>query len=257
MNIVIIEDEELSARRLENMILETDPQIRVLAKLESIATAVEWFRTHGDPDLIFLDIHLEDGLSFSIFEQIDVQAPIIFTTAYDEYAIRAFKLKSIDYLLKPITREELEKSILKYRNWSLPGKPVVDIMALYEMMRPQKQYKSRFSVTIGDRIKSIPAKDVAYFYSAEGITFMVCSDTHEFTLDASLEALEHDLDPSKFFRINRQFLVGIESVVQAHIYPKSRLKLDLKPDPGQEVFVSIDRVTGFKRWLEGRSEGNM
>jgi len=257
MNVVIIEDEELSAQRLEKMILETDPQIRVLAKLESIAAAVEWFRSNPDPDLIFLDIHLEDGLSFSIFEQVDVQSPIIFTTAYDEYAIRAFKLKSIDYLLKPITREELEKSILKYRNWSLPAKQVVDIRALYEMMRPQKQYTSRFSVTIGDRIKSIPAKDVAYFYSAEGITFMVCTDTHEFTLDASLETLEHDLDPSKFFRINRQFLVGLESVVQAHIYPKSRLKLELKPNPRQELFVSIDRVAGFKRWLEGATNGKM
>lgn len=257
MNVVIIEDETLSAQRLEKMILEIEPSLKILAKLESIESAVEWFRGHGDPDLIFLDIHLEDGLSFSIFDRVDVQSPIIFTTAYDEYAIKAFKLKSIDYLLKPITREELEKSILKYRNWTLPEKPVIDIKALYEMMRPEKQFKSRFSVTIGDRIKSIPASEVAFFYSAEGITFMVCTDTHEFTLDASLETLEHDLDPAKYFRINRQFLVGLESVVQAHIYPKSRLKLELKPDPRQEVFVSIDRVTGFKRWLEGRTDGKM
>jgi len=255
MNVVIIEDEELSAQRLEKMILEIDPSINVLAKLESISLAVDWFRSNRDPDLIFLDIHLEDGLSFSIFEQADVQAPIIFTTAYDEYALRAFKLKSIDYLLKPITREELETSILKYRNWTSPEKPTIDLQALYDLIRPGKNYRTRFSVNIGERIKPISVSEAAYFYSADGITFMVCHNAHEYALDASLETLEHELDPSRFFRANRQFLVALDSVVQAHIFPKSRLKLELKPDPKQDVFVSIDRVVGFKRWLEGAPDG--
>lgn len=254
MKIVIIEDEELSAQRLEKMILEIDPAIHVLAKLESIETAVEWFRANPDPDLIFLDIHLEDGLSFSIFEQVTIQSPIIFTTAYDEYAIKAFKLKSIDYLLKPITREELQTAIRKYRNWTMQDKPVVDVKALFDLMHPEKQYRTRFSVTVGERIKPVQVETAAYFYSTEGITFMVCSDTHEYALDESLEALEQELDPALFFRVNRQFLVGLNSVIQAHVFPKSRLKLELKPDPKREVFVSIDRVTGFKRWLEGSGQ---
>ncbi|MBE0646982.1 MAG: response regulator transcription factor [Bacteroidales bacterium] len=251
MNIVIIEDEELSAQRLEKMILETDPQIRVLAKLESIAAAVEWFRSNPDPDLIFLDIHLEDGLSFSIFEQVVIQSPIIFTTAYDEYAIKAFKLKSIDYLLKPITIDELSTAIQKYRNWTAPVDSRIDIRALYDLINPEKHYRSRFSVSIGDRIKTVQLTNIAYFYSTEGITFVVCHDAHEYTIDFSLDALEHDLDPQQFFRVNRQFLVGLSGIVQTHVFPKSRLKLELKPSPQQDVFVSIDRVVGFKRWLEG------
>lgn len=251
MKVVIIEDEELSAQRLEKMILEIDLSISVLAKLESIESAVAWFRSNPDPDLIFLDIHLEDGISFNIFDQVTIQSPIIFTTAYDEYAIKAFKLKSIDYLLKPITREELETALRKYRNWTALEKPTIDIRALYDLIHPEKHYRTRFSVIVGDRIKSIPVEEVAYFYSADGITFMVCRNTHAYTLDGSLETLGHELDPSRFFRANRQFLVGLGSVVQAHVYPKSRLKLELKPDTNQEVFVSIDRVVGFKRWLEG------
>ncbi|MBN1199321.1 MAG: response regulator transcription factor [Bacteroidales bacterium] len=251
MNIVIVEDESLSARRLEKMIREIDPEIKVLAKLESVEEAVAWFRQHDCPDLIFLDIHLEDGLSFGIFEQVTIAAPIIFTTAFDEYAIKAFKLRSIDYLLKPITRDDLEAAIRKYRDWSLPAKPKVDVQELFDLLRPKHQFRNRFSVTVGDRIKSLPLEDVAYLYSAEGITFLVCRNDHEYTLGNSLDTLEQELDPSKFFRVSRQFLVGLNSVVQAHIYPKSRLKLELKPDPKQEVFVSIDRVVGFKRWLEG------
>ena len=251
MNIVIIEDEELSAQRLEKMILEIDPSINVLAKLESITSAVEWFRANSDPNLIFLDIHLEDGLSFSIFDQVEIQSPIIFTTAYDEYAIKAFKLKSIDYLLKPITREELETALLKYRNWTAPESKTIDIRALYELIHPEKHYRSRFSVTVGERIKTIQLDDIAYFYSTEGITFMVCHDAHEYTIDYSLDSLEKELDPQQFFRVNRQFLVGLSGIVQTHVYPKSRLKLELKPSRKQEVFVSIDRVVGFKRWLEG------
>lgn len=251
MNVVIIEDEELSAQRLEKMIREIDPGIEVLAKLESIGTAVEWFRSNPGPDLIFLDIHLEDGLSFSIFEQTPIQAPIIFTTAYDEYAIRAFKLKSIDYLLKPITREELETAIRKYRDWTRPGGPVIDVKALYDMIHPDKQYRTRFSVTIGEKIRTLLVSEIAYFYSTEGITFLVGQNGHEYSLDSSLDNLESELDPKEFFRVNRQYLIGLSAIIHTHVYPKSRLKLELKPALKKEVFVSIDRVAGFKRWLDG------
>jgi DNA-binding LytR/AlgR family response regulator len=210
MDIVIIEDEELAARRF-------DPGIKILAKLESIEEAVNWFRAHPEPDLIFLDIHLEDGLSFQIFDKVPVRSPIIFTTAFDEYAIKAFKLKSIDYLLKPITQEDLNTAIIKYKDWNASSKSVIG--------------------------------EVAYFYSVEGMTFLVCRDKSEYPIDNSLDKLNEELSPKDFFRINRQFIVGMKSIGNIHVYPKSRLKLELYPSTRIEVFVSIDKVVKFKEWL--------
>lgn len=250
MNIVIIEDEDLAAMRLEGMIRSFDPSIRVMARLESIEEAVQWFVNNPEPDLIFLDIHLEDGLSFSIFERVVVKSPIIFTTAFDEYAIRAFKMKSIDYLLKPITQEDLNRAIQKYRDWNAPASPAVDVGALFELIQgTKKAYRSRFSMIIGQKIKTIPVEEVAYFYSEEGITFLVCRDKSEFPVDHSLDRLSDEMDPKHFFRISRQFLIGLKSIAQVHVYPKSRLKVDLLPSSRHEVFVSIDKVVKFKEWL--------
>jgi DNA-binding LytR/AlgR family response regulator len=250
MNFVIIEDEELAARRLEGMIRSFDPGSKVLASLESVEGAVEWFKNHPEPDLIFLDIHLEDGLSFSIFERVTVKAPIIFTTAFDEYAIKAFKLKSIDYLLKPITQSDLNTAILKYRNWNLSVAPVIDVNALYEILsRKNKSFRNRFSFQVGQKIKTISLEGVAYFYSMESITMMVCKDKAEFSVDYSLDQLGTELDPALFFRINRQFLVSMSCIAHIHVYPKSRLKLELNPAAEQEVFVSIDKAVRFREWL--------
>lgn len=254
MNIVIIEDEELAARRLEGMINSFDPAISVLAKLESITEAVEWFRTNPEPDLIFLDIHLEDGLSFEIFEQVQIKSPIIFTTAYDEFAIRAFKLKSIDYLLKPLTQEDLNNAITKYRDWNNSMKSVIDVSSLYELISISRQpkYKTRFSFTAGQKLKTVLVNDIAYFYSTSGITFLVTKDKMEYTYDYSLEKLMEELDPAEFFRISRQFIVSLKSIANVHVFPKSHLKIDLSPPSSEEVFVSIDRVPQFKEWLDGR-----
>jgi len=250
MDIVIIEDEELAARRLEGMIRNFNPAINVLAKLESIKEAVDWFKNHGEPDLIFLDIHLEDGLSFSIFEKVTVKAPMIFTTAFDEYAIRAFKLKSIDYLLKPITQEDLNTAISKYENWNAANSPTIDVDALYEIiLQKNRSYKSRFSFPVGQKIKTIQVEDIAYFYSKESITFMVCKDKTEYPIDYSLDQLMDEMDPVNFFRVNRQFLVGLKAIANVHIYPKSRLKLELLPVSKEEVFISVDKVVPFKSWL--------
>jgi DNA-binding LytR/AlgR family response regulator len=250
MKIVIIEDEEFAARRLKGMINTYDPSIQVMAMLESVEDATEWFRSHPEPDLIFLDIHLEDGLGFTIFEKEKVSSPIIFTTAFDEYAIKAFKLKSIDYLLKPITQEDLNAAILKYKDWQGSQRQSIDVDALYEIISNKTtRYKTRFSITVGQKIKTIPVNEVAYFYSNESITFLVTKDKLEYTLDYSLEKLAGELDPKEFFRINRQFLVSLHSIANVHIYPKSHLKLDLIPHSPHEIFVSIDKVTAFKEWL--------
>lgn len=249
MKIVIVEDEELAARRLETLIAECAHDAMVVARLESVEDAVEWFSRNHAPDLIFLDIHLEDDLSFTIFEKVKVDSPIIFTTAYDEYAIRAFKMRSIDYLLKPIVKEELANSIQKFREFTAPAAQP-DMESLFRLITKGPQaFKERFSVTIGQKIKSFGIGEIAWFYSEEGITFMVTTDNHQYPIDFSLDDLCTMIDPKLFFRINRQFLVKLESIKNVLIYPKSRLKLELNPAASREVFVSRDKVTKFKEWL--------
>ena len=250
MKVVIIEDEQLAARRLESMIQSYDPSIIVLAKLESVEESVKWFRTNQQPDLIFLDIHLEDDISFAIFEKVQVSSPIIFTTAFDEYAIRAFKLKSIDYLLKPIDQEQLNNAISKYKLWNGSQPEVVDLSKLYELINKRDiKYRDRFSVSFGQKIKSFEMDEIAYFYSKEGLTFAVLTDQKHYPVDYSLDNLLNELNPTDFFRINRQYLVKHSSIKQVHIFPKSHLKLELSPKPPDDTFVSIDKVTAFKKWL--------
>lgn len=253
MKVVIIEDEQLAARRLESMILSYDPAIEILAKLESVKDSVNWFNKNPHPDLIFLDIHLEDDLSFAIFEKVKVSSPIIFTTAFDEYAIRAFKMKSIDYLLKPIIQEELNHAISKYKDLVNPAQKEIDLSSLYKLISLQNvSYKERFSITVGQKIKTFSTTEIAYFYSTEGISFMVLKNKSEYPVDDSLEILAQELNPKEFFRINRKYLVKIDAIQNVHIYPKSRLKLELSPLPPEEVFVSIDKVTPFKNWLDNK-----
>lgn len=250
MKIIIIEDEEFAARRLQGMIHTFDPSVQILAILESVEDAVEWFQNNPEPDLIFLDIHLEDGLGFMIFERVRVTTPIIFTTAFDEYAIKAFKLKSIDYLLKPITQEDLNGAIRKYKDWHGSQRKAIDVEDLYDLISNKiSQHKTRFSITIGQKIKTIAIDDIAYFYSEDSITFLVTRDKSEYPVDYSLDKLADELDPKEFFRINRQFTVSLHSIVNVHIYPKSHLKIDLTPASKKEIFVSIDKVTAFKEWL--------
>lgn len=249
MNVLIIEDEQLAARRLESMVLAYDPAIKVLAKLESVEDSVEWFKTNAHPDLIFLDIHLEDDLSFAIFDKVKVDSPIIFTTAFDEYAIRAFKLKSIDYLLKPIVQEELNNAIAKYKAWN-GQKNGIDMSALFDLINKKEvTYRERFSVSFGQKIKSFAVSEIAYFYSKEGMTYAVLNDTKHYPVDYSLDNLLNELNPKDFFRINRQYLIKHGSIKQVHIFPKSHLKLELSPKPSEDIFVSIDKVTAFKKWL--------
>ena len=250
MNVIIIEDEELATNRLIRMLEEIDSNISVSATLESVEEAVVWFANNPEPDLIFLDIHLEDGLSFTIFETVKISAPIIFTTAYDEYAIKAFKLKSIDYLLKPIVKDELTRAISKYRDWNKQSSTIIDVNSLYDLLsQKDPQYKTRFAVTVGQRIKTVSIDEVAYFYSEDGITFLTTKTKNNFIIDFSLEQLCEQLDPKDFFRINRAFVVKLDSIANVHVFPKSKLKLELNPPPKKEIYVSIDKVTKFKDWL--------
>ena len=250
MNVVIIEDEKFAADHLEKMILKYDKNIKIVAKLESVEESIKWFHNNNEPDLIFLDIHLEDGLAFSIFEEVKITSPIIFTTAFDEYAIRAFKLKSIDYLLKPIMQEDLNISLEKYKNWNRSDTTILDVDTLYEIISNKgTKYKERISINFGQKIKPFNLSEVAYFYSEDGISYMVLNNSSEYPVDYSLDKLTEFINPNDFFRVNRQLLVNIKSIKSIHVFPKSRLKLELQPPRQNDVFVTIDKVTKFKEWL--------
>lgn len=252
MKTIIIEDEDFAARRLENMIRECDSTLEIQAKLQSVKESVRWLKSNPHPDLIFLDIQLEDDLSFAIFEQVDVQSKIIFTTAFDEYAIKAFKLKSIDYLLKPINQEELRQAIEKYKNWNQEKSMVFDPVELRKLLLPTPPiYRNRFLVSVGEKIKSILVEDIAYFYSASGITFVAMNDKKHYSIDLSLETLSDQLNPADFFRINRQYLIRLKAISQVFTFPKSRLKVLLDPPTPEPIFVSLEKATDFKRWMNG------
>lgn len=252
MKVLIIEDEAFAARRLENMIRESDPNIAVVAKLQSVKESVSWLNAHPHPDLIFLDIQLDDDLSFAIFEQVPVQSKIIFTTAFDEYAIKAFKLKSIDYLLKPIIQEELDGAIRKYKNWNQEKNLLIDPLELRKLLLPsQPSYRDRFMVSVGEKLKTIQTQDIAYFFSTSGITFVVMHSKHQYAVELSLDVLRDQLNPKAFFRINRQYLVHLSAISNVIVFPKSRLKIVLNPPTEESIYISLDKVTEFKRWMDG------
>lgn len=249
MKTLIIEDETLTGKRLEGLLHQYDPAIAVLAILPSVEAAVRWFQVNPLPDLVFMDIHLEDDLAFRIFERVKLDVPVIFTTAYDEYTIQAFKVNSIDYLLKPINPGELAQALEKYKALHNQRRnPDLDTL-LRLIGKKEPEYRSRFMVTAGSRIKSIEVEEVAYFYSEDKLTFLATREGQHYPLDISLEKLQPQLNPRDFFRISRQFIVGFPSIQTVHAHFKGKLKLDLLPRSKTEVQVSGDRSSEFKDWL--------
>ena len=251
MNVIIIEDEKPSARRLQRMLMGLGLNAETM--LHSVEEAVEWFQNNHHPDLIFLDIQLSDGLSFEIFEQVTIKSAIIFTTAYDEYALKAFKLNSIDYLLKPIDDEELAKAVNKYNSRIQPIQAVTldfnDIKKL--LVNPlDRDYKKRFSVKVGQHLRLISSDDIECFYSENKGTYLYTIDGRNYLLDTTLEQLENELDPKTFFRINRKFFVNINAIKDMVSYTNSRLQIKLNSYSEQEVIVARERVKQFKDWLE-------
>lgn len=247
---LIIEDELSAAQRLKRMLEEIDPEIRILQILESVTATVRWFREHPPPHLLMLDIQLADGLSFDIFRQVKVDSFVIFTTAYDEYAIKAFELNSVDYLLKPVDKEKLKKALAKYRRLS-PENRQMDIQALMEAMnRNTKRYKERFAVNMGSRIKSIETGQISYFYSMEKSTFLCTVDDRHYPVDFSLDRLEELLDPGLFFRINRQFTVNFGAIDRIQVLSKSRISLHINPPTEEPLMVSTARAHQFRLWLD-------
>ncbi|MBN8683574.1 MAG: response regulator transcription factor [Chitinophagales bacterium] len=255
MNVVILEDEQAATRRLEKLLLEINPDINILARLESVESALSWFQENPPPDLLLQDIHLADGSSFELFDYIQITTPVIFTTAYDEYALKAFKVNAIDYLLKPIKKTELEQALEKFRQ----TRPAVvpNYERIGAAVRKQNQETpatlQRLLVRLGASMKLIDISDAAYFYTRDKITFLVSrSQNRRFPLDMPLDKLETRLDPARFFRINRQFIVQIDAIGEMKPSSKSRLKIELHPPADTETVVSTERSGAFKRWLVGK-----
>ncbi|AUC80958.1 LytTR family DNA-binding domain-containing protein [Lacinutrix sp. Bg11-31] len=251
MNVIIIEDEKPSARRLQRMLKTLDIQAETM--LHSVEESIEWFQNNEHPDLIFLDIQLSDGLSFEIFDAIEITSAIIFTTAYDEYALQAFKLNSIDYLLKPIDDEELETAVSKFKT-RMPKKQSVtlDFNEIKKLLvNPiEREYKKRFSVKVGQYLKLVNIDDIECFYSENKGTYLHTSQGRNYLLDTTLDGLEDELAPEQFFRINRKFFVNIQAIKDMVSYTNSRLQIKLNNYNEQDVIVARERVKDFKNWLE-------
>lgn len=251
MNVLIIEDEKPAARRLARLLNELDVQVANM--LHSVEESVEWFQNNDHPDLIFLDIQLSDGLSFEIFDLVEVKSAIIFTTAYDEYALQAFKLNSIDYLLKPIDDEELESAVIKYQNLKPDHNQLSldfeDIKKL--LVNPlEREYKKRFTIRLGQHLKIINADEIECFYSENKGTYASTTEGRNYLLDTTLENLENELSPQIFFRVSRKFYININHIKDIVSYTNSRLIIKLNRYNEQEIIVSRERVKDFKLWLE-------
>lgn len=253
MTILIIEDEELAVKRLKGILKEVAPTAIVVADTDSIESSVEWLQKNIAPDLILMDIELNDGQSFEIFDLVEVKSTVIFTTSYDEYAIKAFKVNSADYLLKPIEKEDLAAALKKYEglkeHYSSSHSIVEQLIKGLQQSMHSREYRNRFLVKQGSKLMSVNVSDIAYFYTDGRLNYFKTNDNKKFVIDYSLEELDTMLEPGTYFRINRSFSVSVTSVAKIDDFFGQRLILDLKPAIEKEVLVSRERVTDFKKWM--------
>jgi DNA-binding LytR/AlgR family response regulator len=250
MKALIVEDEPLSAVHLKTLLNKVAPEIEVINMLDSVKSTVHFLKEKPVIDLLFLDIHLADGLSFEIFQQTEVLQPVIFTTAYDEYAIKAFKVNSVDYLLKPIGLSDLKTAINKFntQHASINNANNIKAQMAFEMM--SKAQKTRFIVKMGENLSSIKTEEIAYFIAEDGIVILVTKEGKRFPIDYTMDALEAVLNKEQFFRINRKMILNIEQIIQVQTYFNGRLKIKLKLVLNDDCIVSRERVADFKKWLD-------
>ena len=254
MKVLIVEDEALAADRLLKMIVSIEPDSEILGKLESVRSVVKWFSLNPSPELIFMDVQLSDGLCFEIFEKVKIDIPVIFITAYNEYALKAFKVNSIDYLLKPIDQAELQNAILKYKKMAYNGHQgqSIDSLIINKVKAMlQNPYKIRFVVRIGEHIKAVGVNDISFIYSSDKATLIRTVSGRDFALDGSIDQITSEMDPAKFFRVSRKYLISIDHVTDIIAYSGSRLKVVMKGIEHDEIIVSREKVGDFKKWLEG------
>ena len=249
MKIIIIEDEKPASRLLKRRVEKLGYEVAEM--LHSVEESVAWLNANPNPDLIFLDIQLSDGLSFEIFNKVEINSAIIFTTAYDEYVLKAFKLNSVDYLLKPVDEEELKFALDKFEKLH-QSQPKFDISEIKKLLVPdQKQtFKERFSIKIGNNIKIVEIDQIVCFFSENKASFIHTKENKNYLIDFSLEKIEEQLDPNKFFRINRGQIIAIDSIKEITVYSNSRLKIILNTYKEDDMIVSREKVSDFKNWLE-------
>ena len=246
MNVVILEDENRAANHLQRLIASVAPEIKVISVFETVRDSVEFLKTNPAISLVFSDVQLADGLSFEIFKQVELPCPIIFTTAYDTYAIEAFNTNGVDYLLKPVEEERLKQAIQKAKKFANQ----FDLSQLANLMAPQKKTKSRFMVKVGEKIRTIPIADILLFYSFEKATYLNTNSNRNYIIDYSLDELQILLDEALFFRINRKYIVSLEACSQMYAWSNSRLKLDIDGVDDSHIVVAREKVQEFKQWLD-------
>ncbi len=249
MKAIIVEDEEFASKRLSLLISELAPDLEIATVLSSVQEAKQWFSENPLPDLIFLDIQLNDGYGFDILDDLEDHPPVIFTTAYNEFAIRGFKYNGLDYLLKPIVKADLKVALEKFeKNITRSSAPQQNMQELKDLFR--KEFKHRFMVKVGNQFRSFNVADIAYFKSMDGMIFLHTHAAQTYPIEYTIDQLENILNPIQFFRVNRKFMVSVESVVEIHSYFNSRLLLKLLPKEEEQVIVSRERTTNFKKWLD-------
>lgn len=252
MRVLIIEDEALAAEKLQVMLSEIDHDLEIAGIVKSVEGSIHWLKSNPEPDLIISDIHLSDSLCFDIFTEVKLKCPVIFATAYDQYAIQAFEVNSIDYLLKPIQKDKLKNSIDKFHRLKVKNAvnfPDLDKIANI-INRSGKDYKSRFLVKVGTKIKSIQVNHICYFFTHDKMTYIVAKDGKKYPIDHTLEEIDNLLDPDNFFRVNRKYVVHIEAVNEIHPYFKGRLKISLTPHIDDDIVISSEKTPSFKAWLD-------
>jgi DNA-binding LytR/AlgR family response regulator len=253
MKILIIEDEAPAFRRLQKILEEINPDIEIVEVIDSVDESVKWLKNHNNLDLIFMDIQLSDGISFEIFERIKIEKPVIFTTAFDDYMLKAFKVNSIDYLLKPIKKDELAASLTKYNNLKNAfggNDSSFDLNALIGQIRmDDRKYKSRFLIKQRDKLLSVEAIDIAYFQTRNGVVYLCTFDNNKYLMDFNLDELGQQLDPEKYYRANRQFVINFQAIKTVHKYHKGKLLIELAHKTDEPITVSSEKATDFKAWL--------
>jgi DNA-binding LytR/AlgR family response regulator len=252
MNILIVEDEELAQKKLQKTLAAVDASANVVGITDSIESTVEWLQTNNSADLILMDIELADGQSFEVFNLVEVKAPVIFTTSYDEYALKAFKVNSVDYLLKPVQTEDLQAALTKYKKLSEVKNGDLNVESLIKQIQQRlqpKEYRKRFLVKHAQKLVSVDVDDISYFYSDGRLNFFKTADAKKYVVDYTMDELEEMLDAEKFFRISRSFYVSIAAIEKIDDYFGNRLLLQLKPMVDKEALVSREKVADFKKWM--------
>jgi len=251
MKVVVVEDEHFAVEALKRQLHQLDVSIEVMAELDTVEDAVDYFKQHTLPDLVFMDIQLADGVSFEIFQHVELNCPIIFTTAYDAYALQAFSVHAIDYLLKPISLEGLERALAKYNRSQTPGESItISPEVIAQLLQANKQsYKDRFMIKIGERLQSIPSTDILFFQGEHKSVWLYHSNGRKYIVDYTLEQLESMLDPMRFFRLNRSYIATLEAISEVVQYSNSRLKVTIKAGGGHEAIISRNKAEPFRVWL--------